>query len=296
MDSRKRFYKGISFGIEYTYLYQNSHGVGSNAAYHLASLVALDFKEAKLDKDAVKNDSGVLEINSPAFKNFHQAQAFFDKMENIVRGYPVTTTPTQNVTGGGGHVHMSVPYRHDHQRLDLYGKLCRFLSTHPYIAWIFNEWGDNITAKNFNHIFWEPIASYICPYSLTRQYMDFLTTENRRGKLRHQFYGKGYVMRPDWREGSRKPLTFEFRAFDAKHSFRDVVDHVTFLNRMVAHVDTRKVPVSPYNTKKEFFSLGKGSRGIDEFRKLLNTLDLEEKNYERFYRNYELRSKKGFLA
>ena len=296
------FYRRITFGIEYTYVFKDSPEEFSNA---FSRLINFEFiKRGIGSKTFARDDDGAVEINSPPFSSLYQAKKFYDVMYECVSRYPLVAKPEHRVCGGGGHIHMRPPVDDSKKdKLVLYSKLARFLTIHPYIAWMFNEWGDSTTAKNFNEILWDyrnyPRGSfYGMDYDKTvlNKY-DTIRKEINPG---HPFYcvgGKTFVLRHDDHVPGIKPMTFEFRAFDSKESFRDVEDHINFLNAMVAWVDKQSIiPVSPYNTKGKFLELGEKEKGIEEFRKVIRLLGLPQKRYERFYSNYLARVKHGKLV
>jgi hypothetical protein len=300
----KRFYRGITFGIEYTYVFKDNPRCTSLIAAFVV-LINYELKKRGLLHKA-HYDGGVVEINSPPFSTLNQAKKFYDVMENIVGQYPLMAKPKvdQMVCGGGGHIHFRPPTGTPRQLAFLYAKLSRFLSLHPYIAWMFNEWGDNVTAKNFNEILWRrknyPIGQYngvTHDLSLPNKY-DVIRREYNPGNLWGCFASKGHVLRWDGEEGGgSKPLTFELRAFDAKESFKDVEDHILFCNAMISKVDDLAgVPVSPYNTQKKFLALGEKDGGVEGFRKLIRYLELPQKRYERFYPNFYMRARHGKLV
>lgn len=305
------FHKDITFGIEYTYLHKYEPGQLQLAeAYSL--IIERDFLR-KNQKVRVRQDHGVVEINSPPFSNLKEAEVFFNQMEDIVKRYPfVTKVP--GVMGGGGHIHVRPPLDLNKvkQKTKLYAKLARYFTLHPYIAWMFNEWADHKTAKNFNHILWDTKTFHLGRFFALSGESGRIKFDpegpNRYDMIRKEIFpdsfnmctgSKEAVLRVDTPEYSfcRKPTTFEFRSFDAKETFKDVKDHVVFLNALIAYVDGLKnVPVSPYNTPAKFLNLGKGSAAIDGFRGVIKELNLSQRVYERFYENFEMRKKRGKLV
>jgi len=302
MNLRQKFHKGITFGIEYSFVFDKC-STHSQLTSGLVEPFYYDMMDRlprnKWKSFHVHNDQGALEINSPSFASLDQAKRFYDVMIDCKKRYPLVSRPTDNSVGGGGHIHVSFPKGYSRRkRTELFVKIVRLYAAHPYLAWIFNEWGDTQTAKNFNYIFWGKNHK---PYFQT----DYSGLNQVNGRLfdphsylRSKVSDVGYmdlpirkhhVIRLD-RYSRGKPHTIEFRAFDMKHSFKDVVDHVRFVNALVAYADRMICPAVGICEKKEYLSFRDVKKGKKRFRSLLRTLGLEEKNYRRFYENYEKRA------
>ena len=268
----------------------------------------------------VQNDSGAIEINSPVFRNIQQAERFYLYMKEIISHYPLVSH-RNDVGGGGGHIHFGLDFL-DHKKHDSFFKFkfhlnfFRDVQNRPYLNWMFNEYFDNQSAVDFRRLkknescskvifskdkFKKLYDSYIKLY-IDENYISIGGNSQRSSmrinarRINDLFnLSKGFQLITN---GEYK--TIEVRFFDAKRNWKEVEDHLYFLNAYVKYIyaitkDGREIKANIKDIT-DINKLVKNDNCIHQFKRLLNTIRLPDFDYMHYVKlNYEKRKKEGYI-
>lgn len=284
--SDKRSWLKYPMGIEYSYLFPNkkiTDDENSHDKYLDSIRKNLDLQDNILNIAKVYVDSGnVVEICSPVYRTWKEARNNFKLMHTHTKTLKlIPWSPKRG--GGGGHINPSIPKRDGKIWTDYMYNLLVDVANRPYLGWIFNEPSDNHTAK----CLWSNIAM--------KKFTNINNIEDRDFLL-NDVDSRGFAVRV------KDENHFEFRIFDMVRNERDLKDHLKFVSAYMSYIE--KLTLSNICIKKKSLKIKKvrtfwkkeenyditRKNVVTEFKKLLQDIGLDYKDYRRFVeRNLDVR-------
>lgn len=255
----------------------------------------LDGYGARVYKDC----GDVIEVCTPIHKSRKSMEDWFKKTDSIARS--VGLSPWKRKMGGGG-MHINISYNKSLKNWKLaYLNFFIMIANHPEINWIFNEPSDNHTANSIvmDSTFTDMIES------LKKSEPDALEIWDRC----HSLGTKGFAI------NMKDEYHFEIRTFEMPRSSTELKDMVDFVNELLkfcANLASQgkmipfdvEVPEFYMDEALErgylkhgsddmiFYFAGLMKTGTFHFNRLLKTIGLEPKRYEKYIRrNFYTRRK-----
>lgn len=275
-------------GVEFTYLPGGKEKPSDESCDEYVRRIEKDFRKARVKPWGVYNDENAIEICSPVCRSIEELRAFYLVMERIVRKHRLVTH-RKDVYSGGGHIHVGVPRRWKRNPTLLATRMVavfRWLARMPCLNWVFNEWCNQTSAR---------------PFSVESLPYDFGGLVVHQAPLIPVGAGIADVLdvvsigKPFMALYASETNTIEFRFFDAKRNWEEVLLHVNFLNASLHFLEM--VPLGRYfNGRVPTLDDDYRESALLQFRHWLQNIGLKESDYERFIAmNYRVREKQGLL-
>ncbi len=307
-----------TIGIEFTYLYdikkdpfkvpdlecRTASMKDYTACYFIAEKIEEQLQNTNWEFcSEAHNDCGAIEIPSPIFKTVGEIKKFYTYLDKkIVSKYGLLSR-REDTTGGGGHVHVGIPLHLINNRKKLSHflfSLYRDMTNRPYLNWIFNDWGDNETANSLLSI--DPTTISRLLKKDTSSYSKLWALFNGISKNSYMYSLTAVINEFSYLSGEHaicvndnydKP-TIEFRIFDSKRNWQEVIDHVEFADKYISYIARQSKKgirvISEIKHKNELKKYSK-SKAIKEFNKLLVLIGLKPKRYKKYLSNLHNRYK-----
>jgi len=270
-------------------------------------------KNKKLKPFKVYNDEGCVEVASPVFQTIKDMKSFYFKISQFAQKNNIKPH-LETEFSGGGHIHVALKLFHKKMLFKFLVNLYSDISNRPYLNWMFNEVGDDVSARPYtnssqDYIF--KMLTYTKNSTHDKMYDMILCNEDysmfivpnfkQKRKLYYPigvfplsnpaiskysitklFSGnKGRVIRLDIRRGKR--ATIEFRFLDAYDSYEQLNDCVEFVHSYLRYIE--KITKEGKEVKYKRFNNNRDP--IPSFKKLLRNLNLPYSRYKKYALRHE---------
>lgn len=309
-----------TIGIEFTYLYDIKKDPlklpnfkrlaietkDNTACCFIAGKIEQQLQNTKWEfcGDAY-NDCGAIEIPSPIFKTVDEIKKFYTYLnKKIVSKYGLLSH-RKDTTGGGGHIHVGIPLHliNNSKKLSHFlFSLYRDMANRPYLNWIFNDWWDNNTANSLLSLHTTRISFLlregISSYSILWAILNAIYNDNYYDKptsVLREFSNMDGDYAICVNDSHDKP-TIEFRIFDSKRNWQEVIDHVEFADKYISYIarqSKKRIRVVSEIKHKNALKRYPKNKAVKEFNKLLRLIGLEPKRYKKYLSNLNNRYKYG---
>jgi hypothetical protein len=285
---------------------------------------------------SITNDDRAVEISSPILKSPDQLAQFWDYLSAVTKEFGLVTHRDDS-SSGGGHIHVGIPKKYLRDPLQLAYFLTtvfRAVGNRPWMNWLFNEWNDRTSANHFSvktRLMTAPISptSYPRPTAggvrprrryrrpATSLFLDFDDFSNKSSRIFSQLMTakepvlplgssvedvlyifdivKGCSCRVD-----AELKTIEFRFFDAKRNWEEVVLHVNFLTSFMEWIEVvivQNLNLIPLTVMTPHDLAESAKIALPEFRKGLAAFNLSYEDYSRFVKlNFSPRKRHGVFV